>query len=179
MLGMSQASVQSPIRRKRRHNGRRLHQMPADCGVHHSGGSNPLCRGDRPSWHTVFFMECQNARAILITVNERENIGLFLACLLESHHAERARCQRTRGLMRINTGLRRDGLIALRQRAPCARKQGGQLISDARNRNPRRPLVPISQKIEVAACGVLLRRSRGGRRHEDAGPAQSLSGRRR
>jgi len=43
--------------------------------------------------------------------------------------------------MRINMGLRRDDLIVLRQRAPCARKQGEQLISDARNKDPRRPLV--------------------------------------
>jgi len=37
-----------------------------------------------------------------------------------------------------------DDLMGLCQRAPSARKQGGQHIPDARNKNLRSPLVPIS-----------------------------------
>jgi hypothetical protein len=48
--------------------------------------------------------------------------------------------------MQINMGLHANDLMMLHRRAPCARKQDGQLIPDARNRDPRRPLVPISSK---------------------------------
>src|SRR5579864_1840191 len=65
------------------------------------------------------------------------------ACFRHAFWNRTTRDAKERGpLTRINMGLWRDDLITLRQRAPCARKQGEQLISDARNRDPRRPLVP-------------------------------------
>src|SRR5579864_9796286 len=80
------------------------------------------------------------------------------ACFRHAFWNRTTRDAKERGpLTRINTGLRRDDLIILRQRAPCARKQGEQLISDARNRNPRRPLVLCLGAAFLPATKSILR----------------------